>query len=123
MIDWNTEILASVTEDFGAEHIATRTAQRIAAKGFSLVDVKKTKGAREGFNWGRSSFGETNNTLYIITFENAANEEFGVTIIGRVISYTKRNPYDRVPADNGKESFIVNPHNEATKKVLGWKGA
>lgn len=122
MTTFNTEILAAVTEDFGVEHIVTRTAAKIAAKGFSLVDVQKQKGMREGFNWGRSSHGETSKTLYLITFENDANEEFGVTVIGQIINYTKRNPYDRVPADNGKESFAINPHNEATKKVLGWKG-
>ncbi len=120
-MDWNAEILSVVAaEDTSPNQIVTRTAQRVASKGFILADVKQQPGISEGFNWGRSSHGVTRKTLWTVTFtRDTGDDEYTVVVVLSTTTYERRNPYDRVPADHGKTSFGIQA-TDATKAVLGW---
>ena len=106
--------------DTSPDKIATRVAERIATKGFALLPVTSKAGLREGFNWGRSSHGVSQNTLWTVGFLDAEGTEHDVVIVVNVITYTKSNPYDRVPKNNGVPSYRIQAV-DATKRVLGWE--
>lgn len=115
---WNEEIISQVALDDKTENQSVvKACTRIAAKGFHLIDARCTTN-REGFNWGRSSHGETRKVIWSITFENDANEEFSVCLIDQIISYTKCNPHDKAPKASRSVSFLA---NAATKAALEWK--
>jgi hypothetical protein len=119
--EWNEIIINDLIRELGESHLVTRVAKRIAAKGFELLEVQKTKGVREGFNWGRSSHGERHVTLRHINFVHPENpaETFTVVAVGQIITYTQRNPYDRAPKDNGVEQWTIQATDDA-KAALGW---
>lgn len=118
--DWSEMVIQSLETDAGKDHIATRAARKIAAKGFSLIDARKKNGVSEGFNWGRSSHGRRVVVIWEIHFENEAHEEFSVLAIGQTITYTVSNPYDKAPKGNGETQWTLQAL-DATKKILGWK--
>lgn len=119
--EWNKIILGEISNDLGESHIVTRAAKRIAAKGFELLEMHQTKGLREGFNWGRSSHAERSVTLCHINFARPENpaETFTVIAVGQTITYTKSNPYDRVPEHNDVEQWTLQAADHA-KAALGW---
>lgn len=117
---WNEEIIQTLRKDAGPAHIATRAAERIAAKGFSLVDAKPWTGARQGGRYGRSSHYETRCTGWTLTFSRPDDStEYAVTAIGSVATYTISGPYDRMPEHNGKVHWRLGATDE-TKAILGW---
>lgn len=119
--EWNKIILGELASELGESHIVTRAAKRIAAKGFELLEVQKISGVREGFNWGRSSHGERRVTLRHINFAHPENpgEAMAVIAVGQTVTYTKCNPYDRAPKDNGAEQWTLQATDDA-KAALGW---
>ena len=119
--EWNEIILGELVAEFGESHLVTRVAKRIAAKGFELLEVQKTSGMREGFNWGRSSYGERRVTLRHINFAHPENpgEAMAVIAVSQTITYTRCNPYDRAPKHNGVEQWTLQAKNDA-KAALGW---
>jgi len=119
--EWNKIILGELAAELGESHLVTRAARRIAAKGFELLEVQKSNGMREGFNWGRSSHGERRVTLRHINFAHPENpaETFSVLAVGQTLTYIQTNPYDRAPKDNNVEQWTLQATNEA-KAALGW---
>ncbi len=59
-------------------------------------------------------------SYWTITFEDTDSVEHVVNVVITTTTYTKRNPYDRTPKDNGQPSHVVLAGDD-TKKVLGWK--
>lgn len=120
--NWNAEIIEGVTaDDTSPNKIVTRVSQKIADKGFHLIDVRAESGNGEGFKWGRSSYGETRKVLWFVTFEDDNGTQYNVLIIVQTITYTRANPYDRAPANNGVPQVEFRPGSEEVKKILGWK--
>jgi hypothetical protein len=119
--EWNEIILGELVAELGESHLVTRVAKRIAAKGFELLEVQKRKGVREGFNWGRSSHGERRVTIREINFAHPENpaKTFAVIAVSQIINYTKSNPYDRAPENNGVEQSTIQAMDDA-KAALGW---
>jgi hypothetical protein len=120
--DWNAGVLEALAlEDTSPNKITLRVAKRIAATGMTLLDVKRENGHQEGFNWGRSSNGVTRQVIWTIRFETAGDVpvEHVVNVVVATTTYTKRNPYDRTPKDNGQPSYVLLALDD-TKKVLGW---
>lgn len=125
MVDaaWNDDFIASLRIKAGPQHLATRAAERIAAKGFDLLHVTKQAGRPESFGWGRSSRACMDRTIWTLQFSDETGvPEFHVAVVGIATTYTKRNPYDRVPSSNGKVSWSMQANDE-TKAVLGWATA
>ena len=122
-INWSENMLRGIREDDKTDSkIATRVAERLIAKGFALAHYTEEAGFREGFNWGRSSHGVTTRRIWVIFFEDESGAEFSVTICLSRVSYTRRNPYDRVPANDGKETFSIQATDDV-KTTLGWQRA
>ncbi len=121
--EWNDAIIGELTGELGDNHLVTRTARRIAAKSFELLEVQKTNGVREGFNWGRSSYGERRVTLRHINFAHPENpaETFTIVAVGQTVTYTTCNPYDRAPKGNGQEQWTIQATDDV-KALLGWRG-
>jgi hypothetical protein len=120
---FNTDILAQIAaEDATPGQLATRTAQRIVAKGFELLHAVKVKGYTDGGNWGRSSHYTTHRVIWEIAFLDADDNDHVVNVSCSTTHYTKRNPYDRIPKDNGQMSAVVMA-TDGTKNALGWKAA
>jgi hypothetical protein len=119
--EWNEIIINDLIRELGESHLVTRVAKRIAAKGFELLEVQKSNGIREGFNWGRSSHGERRVTLRHINFAHPENpaEIFAVVAVGQTLTYIQKNPYDRAPKDNNVEQWTLQATNDA-KAALGW---
>jgi hypothetical protein len=120
--DWNAGVIEGVEpSDNSPNKIVTRTLQRIAAKGFQLLDCTKATN-NTGFNWGRSSYADNHKTVWSIVFEREGGEggEFSICLVVQTITYHKRNPYDRAPKENGKTTCGMQADNK-TKQALGWE--
>ncbi len=119
--DWNGFVLESLAlEDTSPNQITLRVARRIAALGMNLLHVGRKNGVREGFNWGRSSHGVSQNVIWTISFEDSNSAEHVVNVVVTTTNYAKRNPYDRTPKTNGQPSHVIMANDE-TKTALGWK--
>jgi len=117
---WDAMVIEGLERELGEQHIVARTARRIVAKGLSLDGASKSSGFREGFNWGRSSHAVTTRVIWDIGFTDNVGGTFNVVLVGGTTTYTKCNPYDRVPATSGKTSWSIQAIDES-RAALGWK--
>ena len=106
-------------QDTSPNKIVTRTARRIASKGFELIHIVKEYKTTEGFGWGRSSDAKVLKEQWEVGFVDAEQNEFAMLVrIHTIYAVNKRNPHDRTPPSREPSiSFI--PRDRETRKALG----
>jgi hypothetical protein len=108
-------------QDTSPDKIVTRTARRIASKGFELLHIIKDYKQVEKFGWGRSSDAKELREQWEVGFVDTEGNEF--TLYVRVhtnFAINKRNPYDKKPPSL-KPSVGFIPKDRETRKALGMK--
>jgi hypothetical protein len=109
------------SEDTSPDKIVTRTAHRIASKGFELLHIVKSYRATEAFAWGRSSDAKVLKEQWEIGFANDEGGEFAMLVrVDTCYQVNKRNPYDKKgPSTKPSIGFI--PKDRESRKALGMK--